>query len=168
MGSAFGYQHLWREATGSTDGTNAQITWFGNGRFYSLTTLTSPEDELIFARLGANDPNFNLRRDPVFIQRKNGVNNATFISIIEPHGDYSPVDEIPLNPFPHIKALKLELNSLEYTVISFEKKEGGKWLLFLVNNNASKEAKHQLEINGEITRWTGPFHLVQKLLPWIK
>ncbi len=162
MGSDFGYQHLWKETAGSTADGNAQITWFGNGRFYSLTTIAAPEDELIFARLGANDPNFNLRRDPAFIHRKKGLDRATFVSVIEPHGAYNPVEEIPLNPFPHVQSLRLELDTEAYTALSFERKEGGQWLLILTNNNASKVATHQLEIKGETVQWTGPFHLIKK------
>jgi len=51
-------------------------------------------------RNGANDPNFNLRPDPVLIHRRDGVKSTTFITMIESHGHYSSVTEIPINPYP--------------------------------------------------------------------
>ena len=45
----------------------------GNGKFYTLTSVTDSSDELLFTRLGANDPEFNLRRDAAFMIRRKGV-----------------------------------------------------------------------------------------------
>jgi len=78
LGDGYGYQHLWKEASGKSIGDGNQITWFTHlndgggqvrGKIFTMTTSSMPNDELIFARGGANDPNFNLRRDPTFIQR---------------------------------------------------------------------------------------------------
>ena len=99
-----GYQHLWKEAAGKVqESGNAHINWFSNGKFYSMMSVVDPSDELIFARLGANDPNFNLRHDPTFIIRKKDKKQVTFVSIIEPHGAYNPVAEIAEHPFTSVE-----------------------------------------------------------------
>ncbi|MCB0535104.1 MAG: alginate lyase family protein [Saprospiraceae bacterium] len=161
LGTANGYQHLWLEAEGKSPDGNVQITWFGSGRFFTQTTLVAPDDDLIFARLGANDPNFNLRPDPVFIQRKKGLKNAVFVSVIEPHGLYTPVAEIPQNPFPHLTALKLLFESAAYTAVQFTTKNGALWTVLLANENAAESAAHEVVAAGKTYRWTGPFTVLK-------
>src|SRR5690606_36485622 len=63
LGTKNGYQHLWREAEGRSETGNAKVSWLNKDRFYTLTSVVSNNDDLIFARIGANDPNFNLRRN---------------------------------------------------------------------------------------------------------
>ena len=52
-----------------TAADNIQFSRLSGGRFYTLTSATNPADELLFTRLGANDPEFNLRRDPALMIR---------------------------------------------------------------------------------------------------
>src|SRR3546814_4430748 len=47
----------------------------------------------IVAESGANDPEFNLRREPALIQRVEGAADATFVSLLEPHGAYDASSE---------------------------------------------------------------------------
>ena len=162
LGTAHGYQHIWKEATGSTENKNAKITWFNHGRFYSLTSAVSNKDELIFVRSGANDPEFNLRHDPAFVIRRKGEKNTIFISIVEPHGDYNPVAEIPHSPFSSIESVEVIHDDSEYTVFHFEKTDGMKWEVALSNTNADKDAHHKLEINSEKYEWQGPFYILKK------
>lgn len=70
LGDKNGYQHLWKEASGVATQDNSKVSWLNKGTFYSLTAALSTGDEIIFTRLGANDPNFNLRNDPGIIFRK--------------------------------------------------------------------------------------------------
>ena len=125
LGNNHGYQHLWEEANGKSDGKGNQITWFTHegdggsqvrGKFFTLTTASLPNDALIFARAGANDPNFNLRHDPVFIQRRKAT-STVFASVIESHGIYNPVSEIPLSPFSGVAAVKVLRDNMAYTVV---------------------------------------------------
>ena len=161
LGGGHGYEHIWKEATGHPENKNAKITWFNHGRFYSMTLLAEENDELIFARSGANDPEFNLRHDPAFIIRKKGEKNAAFISVIEPHGEYNPVAEIPHSPFSSVESLELMHDDEAYTVFNFKNKKGKTWTLFLSNKNADENAKHVLKINGIKYEWQGPFHLIK-------
>ncbi len=160
LGDGHGYQHLWKEASGKTESGNAHINWFSNGKFYSMLSVVDANDELIFARLGANDPDFNLRHDPAFIIRKKDKKDATFISIIEPHGAYNPVSELAEHPFTSIEKISLLHDDTAYTVVQFQNKAGKKWTLFLANDDASKEDTHSIKVNKKTYEWQGPFSLI--------
>ena len=162
LGTKYGYQHIWKEAVGKPNSDNAKITWFNNGRFYSMTSLVSSDNELIFARSGANDPAFNLRHDPAFIIRKKEKENAVFISIIEPHGEYNPVAEIPTSPFSSIDSVELIHADEAYTIFDFKNKKGIKWTVMLANHNADENAVHKVETDGKIYEWKSPFHISKK------
>lgn len=159
MGKSHGYQHLWKEAFTIANEDNSKITWFRNGDIYSLTTLTSNNEELIFARLGANDPKFNLRHDPCFIIRQKDKKDVVFVSIIEAHGTYSPVDEVPHHPYGNMKAVKLLYNDTNYTAIEWTTHDGKSWKLFIANQDNSNTKTHTLKIEKETFSWTGNYML---------
>ncbi len=159
LGDGHGYQHLWKEASGRAKVDNAQINWFSNGKFYSMTSVVGTEDELIFARLGANDPKYNLRRDPAYIIRKKNQKNATFVSIFEPHGNYNWATELAEHPFTSVDKLSLIQDDDNYTIIRFSNKEGKEWTLALAHNDASETSKHSVEVGATSFEWTGPYRL---------
>ncbi|PHK97430.1 heparinase [Neolewinella marina] len=161
LDSAHGYQHLFLEARGRTAGENATIQWIGNGRFYTQTMLTEPEDEVLMVRPGANDPEFNLRRDPGFLLRREGVSNATFVSVLESHGGYNPRVEVASNPYGNITDLKLLTDNESYTALQFSHKNGGNWLLLLSNATADPAQEHSLTLNGQPYQWRGVHHLIK-------
>ena len=167
LGNGHGYQHIWEEANGKSSGEGNQITWFVSqgdggsqmrGKIFTMTTSSEKNDELIFARSGANDPTFNLRHDPVFIQRRNG-GNSVFASVIESHGTYDPVSETPMNPFSELEYVKVIHDDKNYTVISFSKKDKKTWTLTISNQNNSAEAMHELKVGKAIYKWKGPYSL---------
>jgi len=159
LGDNYGYQHIWKEASGVSDSTVAQFTWFGNRRFYTQTCATQIGDEFIIGKPGANDPKFNLRHDPVFVHRKSNQSEALFVSAIESHGTYNPVSEIPESPFSGIKNIIVLHNSDAYTAIKITK-EGIAWKILLANEDASESTIHQLEIDGLNYDWEGPFKFI--------
>ncbi|KAA3637697.1 MAG: heparinase, partial [Bacteroidetes bacterium] len=162
LGEKYGYQHLWHEASGFPDQPFHQMTWFANGKFFTVSSTTEKGDEIILARGGANDPNFNLRHDPVYIHRKSSVKDAIFINIIESHGTYNPVSEIPLSPFATVSSVDILYDSGKYTIVSLSKENGLKWELAIANLNNSETANHSLEANGVIYKWKGPITLIKK------
>mgnify|MGYP003868182831 CR=1 FL=1 len=162
LGSKNGYQHLWKEAIGKTDKKQMQLTWFGNGKFYTMSSVVDPNDQLIFARLGANDANFNFRSDPVFIQRKENVKMATYVNIIESHGSYDPISEIPLNPFSEIESIELIEDNSDYTLINIKSKKGNQWTLAMANKDNRLEATHELKVEGSIYSWKGVYKIFKK------
>lgn len=161
MGTAHGYQHLWLEASAKPADKLAQIGWINEGTFYTQTITTQPGDELLFVRLGANDPQFNLRRDPAFILRRPQVATTTFASILETHGSYSPREEIARDPYGHVSGITIEKDTPDYTAVSFGHTDGTTWLLTLANTNNDPAAAHETTINGRTVSWTGVCHLTK-------
>jgi hypothetical protein len=107
LSSANGYQHLWKRASASIDGNdNFSMTWLTTDRFYTFTTLAQDGLELILAELGANDPNFNLRREQALILRARDADTHTFVSVLEPHGEYNGPAEFTTQSYGSIKSLR--------------------------------------------------------------
>jgi hypothetical protein len=158
LGNKNGYQHLFVEANAKATNGNSKFSWFHNNKFYSLTSITDNNDNLFLTRIGANDPQFNLRRDPALILRRNNSKNTTFISTIESHGSYSPVTESALNSKSNIKDIKLVLDSDKYTAILITNVQGNTKLFITANLNASKEAKHNIKIDGKSYSFTGSYY----------
>lgn len=158
IGEKNGYQHLWVEGHGSANEGTTQFSWMDNLRFYTLTTVTNSSDEVKLVRIGANDPEFNLRRDPGLILRRTNSQNTTFVSIVETHGGYSPVSESAVNSYSNIASLKVVLDREEYTAITIENKSGGIKQFIVANTNASKEEEHTLNINDTEYTWVGPYY----------
>jgi len=155
LGEKYGYQHLWSEANLIAESSFNQMCWMANNNFYTLSTAGHEEDEFIFARAGANDPEFNLRPDQVYIQRRSGQRNTSFINVIESHGSYDPVTEIPLNPFSQIAGLKTIQDDAEYTVVEIELITKEKYLLFLSQEDNSTRQNHSITINNKEWTWQG-------------
>jgi hypothetical protein len=158
LGAKNGYQHLWEEGKGKTTNGNAKVSWLNQGTFYTLSSIVSNNDELLFARIGAKDPNFNLRKDPAFIIRKNNSKNTYFVSVIETHGNYSPVSEIATNAFSNIKNLEIVYSDETYIAVAIKTVNDESKLFIFSCENASKETKHKLIINETDYQWVGPYN----------
>ncbi len=162
LGDKNGYQHLWMEAKAAAPAGNTRFTWSNNNKFYTLTQNLQQNDSIILARIGATDPEFNLRRDPVFISRKKDTKNAVFVSILEPHGSYNPVTELGTNSFSKVKAVKVILNNDEYTGVEITLVGDQKISFFLSNQDKSNSAKHNVKINEREFSWEGPYTIINK------
>jgi len=158
LGDENGYQHLYLEGKGKPGSDNIKLSWMGNGKFYTLTSVADNFDELLFARLGANDPEFNLRRDPAFMIRRSVAGKTIFATIVEPHGSYSPVSEIAVNSNSNISELKVVHDDESYTAVSIADLEGQSSLFIFSNLDASVSRKHQLAIGNRTYQWAGPYH----------
>lgn len=158
LGEENGYQHLYLEAKGAPSSGNTQFSWLGNRGFYTLTSATEPSDELLLLRLGANDPDFNLRRDPALMIRRKNAGDTVFASVVEPHGNYNPVSEIAFNSNSNISELNVVHDDRDYTAVSIEDLSGQSSIFILSNTDSSTSGQHQLEVNGRAYIWTGPYH----------
>lgn len=165
LGNDHGYQHIWKEASGKSEGQGNQITWFAHqnsgggemqGKLFTLTTSSLPGDELFFARAGANDPSFNLRPDPVFIQRRTG-GNSVFAGVVESHGTYDPVSEIPVSPFSQVKSVAVIHDSRAYTVVQIIDKNEKSWTVAISNEETSDQANHEVKIGEKMFKWQGAY-----------
>ncbi len=158
LGSDNGYQHLYLEGIGKPSAGFAQLLWMQNGKFYSLTSASNESDELLFTRLGANDPEFNLRRDAALIIRRKDAADTVFASVLEPHGSYSAVSESAVNSNSNISELKIAYDDEDYTAVSIEDLNGVTRLFILSNTEASVAEHHHLKIGDRAYDWTGPYH----------
>lgn len=158
MGQTNGYQHLYLEGQGRPSTDTAKVAWLQDGRFRTLTTASRADDELLFARIGAHDPEFNLRRDPAFIVRRRGAANTVFATAIESHGSYDPVLELADNARSRVRSLSVAFDSADYTAVSIEDLSG-RSVTFIVATDPTRAKEHQLEIEGRLFRWTGPYYL---------
>lgn len=158
LGKKSGYEHLWKEGVGkAVAGENAKFSWLNNGVFQTITAVTQPEDELLLVRLGANDPSFNLRRDPGFIIRKKNTKKTTFVNVIETHGGYSPVSEFSGNAYSSISNVSLVFEDANYVAVTITNKSGKTSLFILATTNNDGAKKHQLEIKGKAYNWVGTY-----------
>lgn len=162
LGKGHGYQHIWKQAEGSSKDASAQFSWFNTGHFYTATMAVESADRLIIGQLGANDHNFNLRPDQCFLIRKEDTKDALFATVIESHGSYNPVDEVPLQPYGKIKNVEVLINNEDYSAIRWQVASGASFVLVVANQDATKEKEHQLTIGTQSYQWSGPFHLSKK------
>ncbi len=160
LGSSYGYQHIWKESKESLEAGNFKLNWFGNNRFYTLTGFSNASDEFIMGRAGANDPNYNLRNDPVFIQRKSNIDHGVFFNLIESHGVYSTVTEIPINPYGQIVKSEIHHADEKYIICSFSN-EVHQWFVYFAREDSNPDANHQLTLGEDSFSWKGTCKLVK-------
>lgn len=156
LGNKNGYQHLYLEASGSVESNNAKFSWLSNDKFYTLTTVADKQDEMLLARIGANDPDFNLRRDPALIIRRPDTSNTSFVSVIEPHGNYNVVSESAFNSVSNIEELTVIQDDDLYTAVSIKSVKGNIRVFIVANKNIEETAEHSLTLNGQDYSWSGP------------
>ena len=161
LGSHNGYQHLWLEASGKTNNQNANFTWVNGNRFYSITTLTNSNTELLMTRTGANDPSFNLRSETAFIIRQPKATNHSFVSIIEPHGLYDLSREITSGFKSIVTDLKLISENENYTVVEFSIQNGAKYIFTTINKDFDKNKKHTVTFEGSSISFTGNYNITR-------
>lgn len=160
LSTANGYEYLWKEADAKRTSHMSQLTWLTNNRFYTHTSLYA--DQAIFARIGANDPQYNLRRDPVLILREEKAPAGVFINLIESHGSYSPVSELSKNAFSQIKNTQIIYLDDDYLALQIWPKQGGSFRLFMANGSKDKEAKHKVFTEGQSYEWRGPIYKIKQ------
>jgi len=156
LGSKNGYQHLWLLGKGKTQDPQAKFTWLNDGRFYTITTVADRNTEFLLCRLGANDPEFNLRPDPSFIIRQKEAKNHTFVSVVEPHGSKSLTKEIVTNPYGDIKQLEVIYQDTDYIAVEITVENEKLRVLLSLNNNDPKKV-HNITIDGTSHDWEGPY-----------
>lgn len=157
LGKGSGYQHIWKEGVGTSSAKDNSFTWLDKGKFHTYIMNVMGNDTMIFGRLGANDPNFNLRHDPVLIQRRYVNSATTFCNIIETHGSYSPVTEKATNAHSDIISSTILVDNENYTAIKLSTKSSKNWLVLMDNKSFVEKQNHTLTIDKKLRTWTGPF-----------
>ncbi len=154
LGSDHGYQHIWMDAEASPTATDAFLTWQLNDRFYTWRWVPQAGSQLILGESGANDPSFNLRREPMLIHRLNAAGNAVFAGILETHGNDDPELEQTVASDSQIRSLSL-VSRADADVLIIETL-GGRRVAVAVSRETDAKRTHGLVVGDENIRWTGP------------
>jgi oligo-alginate lyase len=155
LGVKNGYQFLWKEAEAAVRNPFSQFTFLNGHRFYTVSSFSGDSATMFFTRTGANDPDFNLRRDPSCIIRVKGA-NKTFVNTIEIHGDYSPTAEVASSAYSAVSQMELLRDDADYTVCTITI-DGKKLLILQANRQAIASAAHRFLQDGLDIRWNGPY-----------
>ena len=157
LGTKNGYQHLWLEATGQTNKPNACFTFVNGNRFYSISTVCDQNTEFMLTRVGANDPDFNLRPEAAFMLRQTKNENHTFVSVIEPHGLYDLSKEITIDFQTNIKNIEILKDDNDFTAAKIQTNKGKSFLMIIANKEFDANAKRTAEINNIKYSFTGNY-----------
>ncbi len=155
LGKSDGYQHLWNLGSGKVS-SSSLVSWLQGDSYYSLISSANADSEVIFARLGANDPDFNLRSEPALILRQSGSNHV-FASVLETHGYFNEEFEQSVNARGLVKSVQVVGNNDTATVIRIT--TASKQYTFAISNlqEAKQAGSHHVEFEGEEFTWTGAF-----------
>lgn len=160
LGKENGYQHLWLKAQAQPKAGLSQITWLNdNGRFYTNSSIMDGETSLIFTQIGANDPLFNLRNENAFINRKTNAKSHTFVSVLEPHGEYNPSKEFTISAVSKVEKLShKKIKNIDVVEISLE---GNQRYLLAFNSakNIKSNQSNSFIFNGSTYQFDGRFKL---------
>jgi oligo-alginate lyase len=155
LGNKNGYQFLWKEAEARVADTTVQLTFLNGRSFYTISSLIQDSAKLFFTRSGANDPKFNLRREPAWIIRARGKNKS-FVNVIEIHGKYDAVAEMSSNSYPSVKQIKLLQNDEELSVVGVT--AGSRVIIIAqTNKDFNPNKKHSFNQGAVRIEWAGPY-----------
>lgn len=158
MGEDAGYQHLWRTAETPIveAGTVSDLSLVIDDQFYTLSHTSDQALTAYLTRLGANDPDNNLRNEQAMILRAEGA-DAAFFSVYERHGRYDNDEEITVYSGGSVEHLEIErLGATDiYTLVP----ESGGVVRILISDNTEPNATHSITRNGETMSWSGPVGL---------
>ena len=158
LGEANGYQHLWRlgKVRGVADDRFA-FTWLNNGRFYTYSVTANADLEVAYARVGATDPDFNLRPAPGLIFGAENVRNLDIVALLEPHGEYNGAREYTIRSESQVARLqRLEDDGKDLVIV--ETKDGAT-LLVALSYDPNPNAAHTIRTAAGEYRWSG-YHRV--------
>ncbi|MGI2992166.1 heparinase II/III domain-containing protein [Vibrio alginolyticus] len=162
LGDDFGYQHLWKVASGKVQDT-ALVSWLQNNTYYTwLGTSSSAkqngDNEVIFTRTGANDPSFNLRSEPAFILRSKGE-STLFASVLETHGYFNEEFEQSVNARGQVKDIRVVGYNAVGSIVEITTEKS--LVTVMISNvlGADDQTPHQVELNGKTYIWNGFYSL---------
>ena len=153
LGDRDGYQHIWVDGTAMPAPGKDFMTWLLDGRFYSYRFVPYAGLQVILGESGANDPDFNLRREPIAIQRVTGADTATFVSMIEPHGLYDGATEQTIDSRSLVASLR-HVEQSGYDVVIVETKSGAKTAL-AISYDTDADKRHSMTVDGQEISWSG-------------
>ena len=153
LGKSAGYQHIWVDGQASPQADKAFMTWLLDGRFYTYRFIPNAGHQIILAESGANDTDFNLRREPMAIQRVIDSSDVAFVSILEPHGLYDGASEQTVGSRSQIASMR-HIAAGGYDLVIIETLSGTKTALAISYDNESTN-RHSANLDGQVVSWTG-------------
>ncbi|HDM8189822.1 TPA: heparinase II/III family protein [Vibrio harveyi] len=162
LGDDFGYQHLWKVASGKVQDM-ALVSWLQNSTYYtwlgtSSSTKQNGDNEVFFTRTGANDPSFNLRSEPAFILRSKGE-STLFASVLETHGYFNEEFEQSVNARGQVKDIHVVGYNAVGSIVEITTEKS--LVTVMISNvlGADDQTPHQVEMNGKTYSWNGFYSL---------
>ena len=159
LGEDNGYQHLWHVATGKSD-KGSLFSWLHGHSYYSLISSGIENSEIIFARLGANDPDFNLRSEPALILRQKAKSHL-FANVLETHGYFNESIEASVNARGQIKRVEVIGMNETGSVVRLHR-EDGQFDTLAVSNRTDGEQNgtHSVCFADLTFEWEGSVALI--------
>ncbi len=156
MGPDNGYQHLWQVAQGNVE-SGSLVSWLHGHSYYSMVSSATNGGEVIFARTGANDPDFNLRSEPAFVLRQKGKSHL-FANVLETHGYFN--ESIEASVDARGKVARVEVVGMDEvaSVVRLHFVEGQALTFAVSNQTGGKQHEaHSVTFEGETFSWVGPY-----------
>ena len=161
VGNSNGYEHLWLRARSRVPaGGLFYVTWLTDNRFYTYTMIALDDMEVLFAELGANDPDFNLRRERAMIFRVRRARDHTFVSVLEPHGEYNGTEEFTVGSRGTITEIGHH-RAGQANALSLRSSSGASRTLTF-SYDAGSNAGHSMDVGGKTYSWNGYFGLFRE------
>lgn len=154
-----GYQYLWDRGRGALGKSMSQVTWLNEGRFYTYSVLGGKKQQMIFAQLGANDPNFNLRSESSLIHRVESAQDHTFVAVLETHGEYNGTAEYTNNAKSSVVSLAANTTD-ELDLVTIELTDGVSYSLAIAYDG-EQGSPHKITHNGQTLEWFGHHALIK-------
>ena len=155
LGDGAGYQHLWVDANSPNFLGERSLSWMLNGRFYTYRFVEDVPSQALLVESGANDPDFNLRREPALIRRVEGQPSVRFVSVLEPHGRYDGVAETVTDGSSRIRHIAHAGDAagdvIVVTLVS------GEVFALGVSAAGHEGRNHRLTVEDRVYAWTGPY-----------
>lgn len=153
LGDDHGYQHIWVDATATPSAGDGALTWLLDGRFYTYRFATDGAVEAILAESGANDPQFNLRREPIVILRTRKSGGATFATMLESHGRYDGAAEQTVGSRSRVSAMRHDrVGGMDVVRLTLK---DGRRVAIAVSHDTDAAKEHRSILGDDIIVWTG-------------
>ncbi|MDN3638265.1 alginate lyase family protein [Simiduia curdlanivorans] len=157
LGKANGYQHLWNKGELVAEKNTVQVSWLQRNRFYTLTQWMPEKSRMALTELGANDPEFNLRREAGLVVRYAKTKQATFVSALESHGEYNGVREYTLAPRGDIGDIGYSSVG-DYSLVHIKLKSGLAYTVAIAH--VAQDGEHTVNTAEGAITWTGDVTVV--------
>ncbi|KAF7600764.1 MAG: chondroitin lyase [Candidatus Dactylopiibacterium carminicum] len=159
LGRQAGYQHLWEVGRSPLlpAGGSALLSWLDGGSYYSALCATPAPGEMIFARIGANDPQFNLRNEPLLVLRTRAASHL-FATALETHGHFDEANEISVDARGRLQRIEVLGHDATASVVRLHDVAGLRHTVMLSNlTGVDAQTYHEVTLAGETFRWQGAF-----------